>query len=324
MSRYCQSCGSAVEADATTCHLCGEPLDAAPEGVMVEEKETTAAPAAVSKNQMEPAAAPRAKRGARLICGECGGENDPGASFCQNCGESLLGERVPRAAAPIAATGRGAGFRDYLIIGGVAVALAVGVFLLASPEEKTGPPLPAQQGQPGGQQGEGALPPGHPPMEHQAPTPTPEQQQRIAELERKVKEQPADYAAKLDLANIYYDLERHTEAVPLYQAYLEKNPDDPDARTDMAYSIASSGDIPGAIVELHKVTSGHPKHQNSAYNLAIMYLSTRNRDSTAVWLRNVVEIDSTSRQGQLALQLLTELESAHGAGQGAPGDSAGH
>ena len=325
MSSYCRSCGSTVDADATVCPVCGERLDGASEEVMAE---STGTPTATNETGTGAAASgtavPGTARERRTICGECGGENDPGASFCQFCGESLTGARPSRAATPPPAAKKSGGIRDYLIMGGIAAALALVVFLVATPGEQTGPPLPAQQQAEGQGQGQGALPPGHPPAEgqQQPPTPTPEQQQRIAELEKRVKEQPDDNTAKVDLANIYYDLERHADAIPLYRSYLEKNPDDPDARTDMAYSIASSGDLPGAIVELNRVTKANPQHQNSAYNLAIMYLSTRNRDSTTAWLRHVVAIDSTTRQGQLASQLLNELEHAHGAG--APADSGGH
>lgn len=141
--------------------------------------------------------------------------------------------------------------------------------------------------------------------------PTAEQEKMLATLRATVDANPADAAAKFNLANLLYDLDRHAEAVPLYRAYVKSNPENLDARTDMAYSIYRSGDVEGAINELKDVIAGNPRHQTAALNLSMMYIEKGDRDSMMVWMDRVVEIDSTSTQGKRALDILKALKEAH-------------
>jgi tetratricopeptide (TPR) repeat protein len=251
------------------------------------------------------AAAPKSA-GAPKICPSCGAANLSDAVFCSACGERLdapAGTVAKKAAALKPARSR---TLDYLMTFGAALAIAVVVMLIFTPEEHFGP-AEASPDSTGAAEG---MPPGHPPTE-KAPEATPEQLQQIAALEAATREHPEDLDSKRKLADLYYNLERHAEAVPLYEAYLAKHPDDADARTDMAYSIANNGAIDSAIVELKRVVRQNAKHQNATYNLAMMYAAKRDRDSTLYWLERVVEIDSTTQPGQQAAQILAEVKQAH-------------
>jgi len=313
MSKFCLSCGSVIDADMATCPVCGEPWTAgeteaesaagSTQGMAASEMESPFTEGAFTE-QETPVRAAGSGEARAIACPSCGASNPAEARFCLACGSSLT-EPSPSKAAKSAAPARSRrSVRDYILATAAAIVIAGIVFLISTPEERTGPPQPATAAG-----DSGAVPPGHPPM-NQPPALTAEQQAQMAALEKQVKENPSDIEAGLKLANIYYDLERHQEAIPLYREYLKKHPDSADARTDMAFSIASAGDLPTAINELNHVMRGNPKHQNAAYNLATMYLASRNRDSTLFWLERVVEIDPTTQPGQAAAQILREVNQA--------------
>lgn len=326
MSRSCPSCGSAVAAGVTTCPICGEQLAETESGMMVVT-ETGAAPVetapvvtapvertpASEAPKTEPASAARAVEAKEIICPACSATNLPGAAFCSSCGTRLAvapkkaGGKGSRGETPAAtATApKGSHLRDYIIALVASIVIAGVMLLIFTPEEHFGPP---QAEQPAAT-GEG-MPPGHPPAD-QPPVATPEQQQEMATLEKQIAEHPDDVDAKRKLADLYYNLERHAEAVPLYRDYLAKHPENADARTDMAYSIANNGGIDSAIVELRRVVGEDSKHQNATYNLAMMYAAKRDRDSTLYWLEQVVAIDSTTQPGRQAAQILAEVKGAH-------------
>jgi hypothetical protein len=311
MSKYCLSCGSSVAADAGVCPVCGEPYG--------QTADPDQAPQAATA---EPHAAPVASA--------------PSGAPVQQASPAIAGTvgagTIALAGPPPASTA----FRDYLLAGIGALVIAGLTYLISQPTEVKGPPmnLNEQQGQ-----ASGALPPGHPQAAEggnmmgtaQA---TPQQDSAIANMQRQLAADPKNLALKLKLANLYYDVDRHAEAVPLYEEYLKAHPDDQNARTDMAFSVANNGDVDRAITELRRVIGANAKHQNAAYNLAMMFLMKKNRDSTLFWFKRVVAIDPTSRAGQTATMVLNDVERRNAArpdsaaagpagGGTAPGGSAG-
>jgi thioredoxin-like negative regulator of GroEL len=202
---------------------------------------------------------------------------------------------------------RSSATKSYLLAGVIVLAISAAIYLLTVPDQgpaglQHGAMQPPQQ-----QQGEN-LPPGHPPTNQ---GPTPEQQRMISELRGKLAANPNDEEAKLQLANALYDANQHEEALPLYRDYVKNHPENEDARTDMAYSMYQTGDLEGAIAELRTITSQAGKHQNAAYNLAMMYVVKRNRDSVQYWMERVIEIDSTTTQAKNAREIMQALSEAH-------------
>jgi thioredoxin-like negative regulator of GroEL len=195
----------------------------------------------------------------------------------------------------------------YLFIGLAVIAATIAIYILSKPDEKIAPatgdmPGPAESAQ------SGQLPEGHPPMRT---GPTPEQQAHITALRQAYLADSTSDSARVRLANAYYYAEMYAEAIPLYRTYVERNPNDNNARTDYGTSLAGANDLDAAIVQYKHVLTREPKHQSAALNLALMYMGKRNRDSVLYWLGQVVAIDSTSEQGHNAKQILVDLENAH-------------
>jgi len=258
-------------------------------------------------------------------CPSCGSTVQDGDTVCPVCGEPLgapaadaAGDAARTSGQPEPASVPGrtpipsSRMRDYLLTSVAALAIAAIALLISTPEEKAGPPAPQQQQQ---QTATGQMPEGHPPVNERKMTP--EQERQFADLQARVKANPSDTAAIRELANVYYDLERHAEALELYRRYLVVAPRNLDVRTDMAYSLATSVNLDSGIAELHWVLRQDPDFQNAAYNLAMMHLARRDRDSTLFWLRRVMEIDSTTRPGRFAADILRDV-SREGQQSGAP------
>jgi cytochrome c-type biogenesis protein CcmH/NrfG len=246
-------------------------------------------------------------------CHECGAINTADAEICVVCGEPLatISEHEPQVAQATGPTTSqpppSSNLRTYIIAGLAVLGITAAIYFITAPDaSKT---LPAATPPPSGENA--GLPPDHPPMNA---GPTPEQKRLIEDLKAQVAKNPDDVELKKKLADVLYDANQHTEAVVYYRDYVKLHPDSANARTDMAYSMYQTGDLEGAITELKDVVALAGKHQNAAYNLAMMYVVKRQLDSVKYWMDRVVAIDSTTVQAQNARQVMDALKEAHPTG----------
>jgi hypothetical protein len=324
VTKHCPSCGSAVDDGVEFCPVCGETLSDTPE-TRVEPTESEPAPAAVPLAAAgEPATPTTAHR--RAVCPECGSPNDLDATECANCGASLVGATAaapvhPAAAGAVPGSSKSA-IQTYIIAGLAMVVAALVIYIVSTPEEKTGPPQTAgSAAAPGADPHAGAdLPQGHPPVDQGAQMEA--LKKHVAELEAKVEAEPGNDSLKLELANALIDAGRAPEAKTIYADYIRKNPDSLGAFTDYATSVAAAGNVDSAVTILRSVITKAPNDQRAAFNLAYMFGAMGQnepsqekqhayRDSVVVWLRRVVAIDSTSKAGQSAKEILVGYEHQH-------------
>jgi tetratricopeptide (TPR) repeat protein len=177
---------------------------------------------------------------------------------------------------------------------------------VSQPEERTGPPVEQQPGAAGG------------PVESPHGQNDPALREKIDELRTSVSNGTGSNEDLLLLANLLYDqgartasAEPFAEASVLYEQYLLDDPENPDARTDYAFTLSRIGEVDNAIDQLHRVRNSHPEHQNSAFNLAIMYKEKDMPDSVLYFMGVTAEIDSTTRTGKAALEVLQAYSGAH-------------
>jgi len=74
--------------------------------------------------------------------------------------------------------------------------------------------------------------------------------EEINQLETKVNANPDDMESTLHLSHLLQDSGFYEKAITFYQKYLEKNPDNADARVDMAICFYNLGDNTKAITEM--------------------------------------------------------------------------
>lgn len=260
----------------------------------------------------------------KRACSVCGAVNLASAVACSTCGEPLPAH-TGAAAAPEAATPQQVSqpaipdsprqrsmSLGYMMAAIAAIGMTFVLYVVSAPVEKPAPGAPATQGGNGaGNQEE--LPAGHPPTAQAA---SPELLKLIDSLITVTKQSPNNTKAWLMLANAQYDAKLFSDAVPNYRTYLKTDPKNPDVRTDMATAMFELGLVDDAIAELQRVTKEFRDHVNASYNLAMFYISKRDRDSTRLWLQEVITTAPSSPQAERAKQILEMLKTAHpGPGQ---------
>jgi tetratricopeptide (TPR) repeat protein len=93
---------------------------------------------------------------------------------------------------------------------------------------------------------------------------------RIAELQRRVTQDPQDSAAARELGNANFDIGNWQRAAELYQRYLEIEGDDPNVLIDLGLSHRAMGDLDAALSTLDRALEADPEHWLARFNKAIV------------------------------------------------------
>jgi uncharacterized membrane protein YvbJ len=129
--------------------------------------------------------------------------------------------------------------------------------------------------------------------------------EEINKLETAVTANPDDLESTLHLAHLLQDSGLYEKAINNYNKYLTKNPENADARVDMAICYYNLGDNTTAISEMESALKYQPKHQIAHLNLGIVNLASRNISASKDWFQKTVELDPNSEAGKRAQELLT-------------------
>jgi TolA-binding protein/RNA polymerase subunit RPABC4/transcription elongation factor Spt4 len=128
--------------------------------------------------------------------------------------------------------------------------------------------------------------------------------QNINNLEAKLDANPDDTKTLLELAHLNNDSGFYNKAIPLYQRYLEKFPEDADARIDMGVCMYNLGDFENAMREMKEALEYEPKHQIGHLNLGVVNLTAGNSDVAKEWFRKAVDLGPDTDVGKRAKELL--------------------
>ncbi|MDH4070103.1 MAG: tetratricopeptide repeat protein [Ignavibacteria bacterium] len=142
----------------------------------------------------------------------------------------------------------------------------------------------------------------------------------VQQLQRMVEAHPEDDDMLLRLANVLQDYSREDHqslhlAAETYERYLQRNPDNENARVDLGicyFDLArhDSADarslLQRAIREMKSVAEKNPRHQAAAFNLGIVMLNAGDAQESGDWFRRAAAIDPGSSLGQRATRLLEE------------------
>ena len=86
----------------------------------------------------------------------------------------------------------------------------------------------------------------------------------------KLKSNPNDADALIQLGNLYYDHQQFPQAIEYYTRGLEVRPNDVNARSDMATAYWYLGKPESAVKEYEKSLKLDPKHANTLFNLGVV------------------------------------------------------
>ena len=96
-------------------------------------------------------------------------------------------------------------------------------------------------------------------------------QQRIAEAEKLVAQDPKNIQAWTQLGNDYFDTDQAQKAINAYAKVLELDPNNANVLTDQGVMYRKVGWYDKAITNFERAQKIDPKHLQSLYNLGIVY-----------------------------------------------------
>ena len=136
-----------------------------------------------------------------------------------------------------------------------------------------------------------------------------EYQQRIAELEKIVANDPKNLQAWTMLANDYYDTDQPQKAIDAYGKAIELDPNNPNLLTDQGVMYKRTGAFDKALANFAKAQKIDPKHLQSLYNMGIIYAEDLKKPDMAVRVWNhYLELDSTSPAAQQVKKMVEQLK----------------
>lgn len=272
----CGACGAAVGPGDTICPSCGAALQF-------------------------PGAPPGA-------CPSCGHRNPPGRGTCESCGARLgvasgrredarAAERSRKKKAPVERTkGR---TEPWMYVAGVSVLALIAYVVWL---EFQSPSSPSSGGAASAVPPAGSIP-GMGGGDH------------IAALEQAVRDRPGDAEALLALANGLHDHREWDRAIETYQAYLQKNPGNPDARVDLGicyFELSrtkpenADANFSKAVSAMETALKGSPGHVPAAFNLGMVYLQRDDLQESNEWFRRAAAMDKNHPLAQRAQRMLEQ------------------
>lgn len=146
---------------------------------------------------------------------------------------------------------------------------------------------------------EGELPEGHPPVDPQKQMEAVRKQ--LESLKQRAAKNPKDIEARIQLGNLYYDVNKYDQAIEWYRQALEIDPKNPDVRTDMATAYHLLQQTDKALEEIQKTLSYHPDYPNALRNLGWIRLSGKKDTKGAIqaWERLIATNPDYSQINQI-------------------------
>ncbi len=134
-------------------------------------------------------------------------------------------------------------------------------------------------------------------------------QQRIAELEKMVANDPKNLQAWTMLANDYYDTDQPQKAIDAYDKAIALDPGNPNLITDQGVMYRRVGAFDKALADFEKAQKLDPKHLQSLYNMGIVYAEDlKQRDKALQIWNRYLELDSTSPAAQQVKRLMEQTK----------------
>jgi cytochrome c-type biogenesis protein CcmH/NrfG len=136
-------------------------------------------------------------------------------------------------------------------------------------------------------------------------------QQRIAEAEKIVAQDPKNVQAWIMLGNDYFDTEQPQKSINAYAKALELKPNDTNVLTDQGVMFRKVGFYDRALANFEKAQQIDPSHLQSLYNIGIVYRDDLNKPEKTVeaWTK-YLKLDATSPAAQQIKAQLDQLKAS--------------
>jgi tetratricopeptide (TPR) repeat protein len=143
-------------------------------------------------------------------------------------------------------------------------------------------------------------------------TPPALDQARVDQLTATINSDPKNTTAIVQLANVYFDAERFTDAIAWYEKALALDPKDADVSTDLGVSYYYTNRTEEALRRFEASLAINPKHTKTLLNKGIVLaFGKEDLKGAAVEWQKVVDIAPESPEGQAARRALEGVAAAH-------------
>jgi cytochrome c-type biogenesis protein CcmH/NrfG len=105
---------------------------------------------------------------------------------------------------------------------------------------------------------------------------------RVQELNSRIKQNPQDFDAIVELGNLNFDSRNYADAVNLYKRALAIRPDALNVRTDMGTAFFYQNRFDEAIAEFERTLQVDPKNAQALFNIGVATLHGKNDANGAV------------------------------------------
>jgi len=115
--------------------------------------------------------------------------------------------------------------------------------------------------------------------------------QVAAMVQQALAKNPNDTTLITRYANFLFDRQRYMDAVEWFRKAIALEPNNFDARTDMATALWSAGKRDEAMAEYQAILKMNPKHIATLHNLAIVHFEERNLAAAEQDIRQIEAAD---------------------------------
>ena len=152
----------------------------------------------------------------------------------------------------------------------------------------------------------------------EAPRPAPTlDESKVQALMTDIKNNPNSAGPQAQLANVYFDAERWTDAIQWYERALKLDPSNADISTDLGVSYYYTNRADDALAQFDRSLKINPKHTKTLLNKGIVLAFGKEdlRSAAEEW-KKVVELAPDTPEGQAARRALEGIAASAHAGQG--------
>ena len=99
---------------------------------------------------------------------------------------------------------------------------------------------------------------------------------RVERLQTELRNNPKNFEALVELANIHFDQRNLEEAIRLYSSALEIRPDMVNVHTDLGTALFYANRHDDAIAEFKRSLELDPTHPQTLFNIGVAFLHGKN------------------------------------------------
>jgi cytochrome c-type biogenesis protein CcmH/NrfG len=139
-------------------------------------------------------------------------------------------------------------------------------------------------------------------------------QEAVAQLKARVRQDPQDGDAWIQLGHQYFDAERFDDAIDAYEKALAIDPDNADVWTDLGVMYRRRGDPQKAIESFDQAMQIDPKHEISRFDKGIvLFHDLKDEKGALVAWESLLAINPEAKSpgGQTVKQLVDHIKNNH-------------